>query len=216
MARVLFLVMVIALVGLSIGGCGASDTGQDADRAPDEGGAAPTSDVNPATVPPVASPLTEVEEATVETIQAQPEQTPEAQEEQSPSDVSPEPLEENATVGQETAEPPLAQEEPDTGATEEIVSLAETEALVKADLAAALSVPVEQIQVVEVITRTWTDPGLGCGSQKGLVQAVPVPGYQIALAYGDEIFRYHTDRQAHFVRCLGPGKPLGPIMGGKQ
>jgi hypothetical protein len=96
------------------------------------------------------------------------------------------------------------------------VSLAETEMRVRNDLALALNVPAAEIAVSEIVTRAWVDDTLECGAQKGVFQAVPVPGFQIALKYGDETYRYHADRQGRFVRCVEPGKPLGPIMDGPR
>ncbi len=115
-------------------------------------------------------------------------------------------------VAEETRTPAQASSAPPEAEVEEAISLVEIEDRVKADLAAALGVPVERIALAEVITQTWPDQGLGCGAPGDVIQAVPAPGYQIALAYGDETYRYHADRQGRFVRCVAPGKPLGPIL----
>ena len=88
---------------------------------------------------------------------------------------------------------------------------AETEALVRADLAALLKVEADAIKVDEARSRTWTDKSLGCGERKGLEEPTPVPGYEFTLSHSDKKVRYHTDRHGRLVRCVKPGKPLGPI-----
>lgn len=123
-----------------------------------------------------------------------------------------EPVGEEGLPAPTVAASPIPDALPTLDIGETTISLIETETLVKADLAVALNVPVDRLQVTEVFTETWPDRELGCSATKGLFQAVPVPGYRIALSYGDEAFRYHTDRQGNFVRCLESGKPLGPII----
>jgi hypothetical protein len=112
-------------------------------------------------------------------------------------------------------EPPQATPTVDAStpsAGEDDLSLADMETAVKADLAALLGIPIEHIGTTEAVAVSWPDQGLGCGARKGLFQAVPVPGYRIALSYGNDAFRYHTDRRGRFVRCLESGKPIGPII----
>lgn len=96
--------------------------------------------------------------------------------------------------------------------TAEPISLAGIEAAVTADLASALGVSVERIQVTEAVEQTWPDQGLGCTDRKGVLEAAPVSGYRIILAYGGETYRYHADQAGNYVRCLESGKPLGPII----
>jgi len=127
------------------------------------------------------------------------------------SDSAPQPTR-TLPVAEATRPPAQASSEPPEAEVEESVPLAEIEERVKADLAVALGAPVERIALVEVITQTWPDQGLGCGAPGDVIQAVPTPGYRIALAYGGETYPYHADRQGRFVRCVAPGKPLGPIL----
>jgi hypothetical protein len=96
--------------------------------------------------------------------------------------------------------------------TDGVVSETDSVSVVKSDLASALGAPPDQIRIVEVITQSWGDQSLGCDARTGVFQAVPVPGYRILLSYGNELYRYHTDQHGHFVRCVEPGKPLGPII----
>jgi len=109
----------------------------------------------------------------------------------------------------EQADSAGAQDEPEADA---IVSEVESVSMAKADLAKAFGVPPDQIRIVEIVAQMWGDQGLGCDARKGVFQAVPVPGYRILLSYGNELYRYHTDQHGHFVRCVGPVKPLGPII----
>jgi hypothetical protein len=90
------------------------------------------------------------------------------------------------------------------------LSRAETEALVKKDLASRLRVPVDDIKVADAADKTWPDDTLGCGGRKGLKEPLPVEGYTFTLAHGDTRVEYHTDRHGRFRRC-DEKKPLGPI-----
>ena len=101
-----------------------------------------------------------------------------------------------------------------SGEGDVVKTQAETEALVRADLAAVLGVEADAIKVDEAKSRTWTDKSLGCGERKGLEEPTPVPGYEFTLSYSDKKVTYHTDRHGRLVRCAKPGKPgkpLGPI-----
>jgi hypothetical protein len=68
----------------------------------------------------------------------------------------------------------------------------EVAALAAEDLAARLSVPVEQIQVREVRAVTWPDASLGC-PQPGMMYAqVTQDGLLIRLSVGEEMYFYHS------------------------
>jgi hypothetical protein len=90
------------------------------------------------------------------------------------------------------------------------VSRAETETLVKQDLAQRLKVRTEQVRLISVSDRTWADANLECTARKGLLEPTPTPGFLFTLAYAGKQYVYHTDRKGHIRRC-DPGKPLGPI-----
>jgi cytoskeletal protein RodZ len=79
------------------------------------------------------------------------------------------------------------------------------------DLAKYLNVTAKQITVTETDERTWPDQGLGCNIRQGVFEPAPTPGYLIRLKHNDQAFRYHTDRQGSFLRCMDLGKPMGPI-----
>jgi hypothetical protein len=90
------------------------------------------------------------------------------------------------------------------------VSRAETETLVKRDLAQRLKVRTDQLRLISASDRVWADANLECNARKGLLEQTPTPGFVFTLAYGGRQYVYHTDRKGHIRRC-DPGKPLAPI-----
>jgi hypothetical protein len=90
------------------------------------------------------------------------------------------------------------------------VSRAETETLVKRDLAQRLKVRADQLRLISASDRTWADANLECSARKGLFEPTPTPGFLFTLAYGGKQYVYHTDRKGRIRRCE-PGKPVGPI-----
>ena len=93
---------------------------------------------------------------------------------------------------------------------ENTVSRAETEALVKHDLAQRLKVRANQLRLISVSDQTWMDANVGCTARKGLVEPAPIQGFAFTLAYGGRQYVYHTDRNGHIRRCE-TGKPVAPI-----
>jgi hypothetical protein len=83
--------------------------------------------------------------------------------------------------------------------------------LVKADMASMLGIAIEEIQVLDVSARIWSDAGLECSTRKGFYEPEPVPGYQIILSHEDREYRYHTDQEGQYAFCPDPGKPIDPI-----
>ena len=93
-------------------------------------------------------------------------------------------------------------------------SLAETEGLVRAQLAERLKIPEEGITIVSSRERTWTDADLGCAPRRGLAESAPmvVPGYEVVVRSAARTFTYHTDRSGTVRPCGGSSrKPLDPI-----
>ena len=79
-----------------------------------------------------------------------------------------------------------------------------------ADLAQRLSVPIDDITVLESTTVTWPDGSLGC-PQEGMAYAqVLTPGYLIRLQAGEQVFEYHASRRTEVVYCE---KPMPPVEG---
>lgn len=90
------------------------------------------------------------------------------------------------------------------------VSRAETETLVKQDLAQRLKVRADQLRLISAADRTWMDANLGCTARKGLVEPAPIQGFAFTFAFGGKHYVYHTDRNGHIRRC-DAGKPVAPI-----
>lgn len=90
------------------------------------------------------------------------------------------------------------------------LSRADTEAMVRKDLAGRLKVSIDQVEVVSAVERTWPDANLGCSARKGLVEPSPVAGFKITLACRGKRYVYHSDRSGRFRQC-DVGKPVAPI-----
>ena len=63
----------------------------------------------------------------------------------------------------------------------------------RADLAARIGVPEENIRPVGGRPATWDDSSLGCPSPGERYQPGPVEGYVLVLQHGMRQFTYHTD-----------------------
>jgi hypothetical protein len=63
--------------------------------------------------------------------------------------------------------------------------------LAKEDLAQTLSIPVEEIEVLEAKSVVWPDGGLGCPEPGIVYTQVPREGVLIRLRAGERIFSYH-------------------------
>jgi hypothetical protein len=62
----------------------------------------------------------------------------------------------------------------------------------RADLAQRLSIPVDQVKLVEVQSVTWPDKGLGCPQPGMSYLQVQVDGLLIRLSVDDHIYEYHS------------------------
>lgn len=78
----------------------------------------------------------------------------------------------------------------------------------RADLAQRQAVAIDAVEVVEVRSVTWPDPGLGCPQPGVGYKQVPVDGLLIRLRVGGTVFNYHSGgRKAPFL-CEQPQKPI--------
>lgn len=75
---------------------------------------------------------------------------------------------------------------PDRSVTREWISVA------KEDLADHLSVPVEQIDLLEVRAVTWPDASLGCAEPGKMYAQVPQDGLLIRLRVDGQMYFYHS------------------------
>jgi hypothetical protein len=77
-----------------------------------------------------------------------------------------------------------------------------------ADLAQRLSIPLDQITLVEVTPVVWPDSSLGC-PQPGMVYTqVLAPGYLILLEANDTMYEYHANRATYVTFCENPSPPV--------
>jgi len=77
-----------------------------------------------------------------------------------------------------------------------------------ADLAQRLSIPLDQITLVEATPVVWPDSSLGC-PQPGMVYTqVLAPGYLILLEANDTMYEYHANRDTYVISCENPSPPV--------
>ena len=81
---------------------------------------------------------------------------------------------------------------------------------IKADLAGRLSLPMEEISLVEVTEVEWSDSSLDCPQEGMSYLQVITPGYRILLQANNQTYEYHTNRDSHFVFCSGRLPPIIP------
>lgn len=90
-----------------------------------------------------------------------------------------------------TARPPAGEEEGDQEAAAEA----------KADLASRLEVDAEDIAVVSVEAREWSDASLGCPEEGEMYAQVLTPGYQIILEVDGTRYDYRADTGGNSKLC---------------
>jgi hypothetical protein len=79
----------------------------------------------------------------------------------------------------------------------------------QADLAASLGLAPEEVQVIEIEPREWTDSCLGLGSPAEICMTVITPGYLVRLNAGGQEYVYHTDADGKSLRRAGRPGPAG-------
>lgn len=77
----------------------------------------------------------------------------------------------------------------------------------KTDLAQRLSLPVEQITLLEAAAVTWPDGSLGCPEEGMAYAQVLSPGYLIRVEAGGQEYEYHASRSTVFY-CQNPSPPV--------
>jgi hypothetical protein len=76
----------------------------------------------------------------------------------------------------------------------------------QADLAASLGLAPEEVQVIDIEPREWTDSCLGLGSPAEICMTVITPGYLVRLNADGLEYVYHTDADGKSLRRAGgPG-----------
>jgi hypothetical protein len=71
----------------------------------------------------------------------------------------------------------------------------------KADLAKLTGVPEDQISLVSVEAKEWSDSSLGCPQEGMMYAQVITPGYLMVLDANGQQYEYHTDQAANVVLC---------------
>lgn len=74
-------------------------------------------------------------------------------------------------------------------------------AAAKADLAKRIGIPADQITLVSMEAKEWSDASLGCPQEGMMYAQVITPGYLMILAASGQQYEYHTDQAAHIVLC---------------
>jgi hypothetical protein len=82
--------------------------------------------------------------------------------------------------------------------------------LIKTDLADRQSASVDEIVLVETMEVEWTDSSLDCPQPGMEYLQVITPGYRIMLQVNDQLYEYHTNRDAYFVHCENGVPPILP------
>ena len=115
-----------------------------------------------------------------------------------------------------TSTPTLNQSKPTMMPTPFIPSPSSLQNLIEKateDLARRLSVPTQQIQIVEAREVVWPNSSLGC-PQKGMVYAdVLTPGYLIILQFDNREYEYHSSKGTEVIYCQNPTPPVPDIPG---
>ncbi len=79
----------------------------------------------------------------------------------------------------------------------------------QADLAASLGLAPEDVQVIDIEPREWTDSCLGLGSPAEICMTVITPGYLVRLNADGREYVYHTDADGKSLRRAGKTGPAG-------
>jgi hypothetical protein len=81
---------------------------------------------------------------------------------------------------------------------------------VKADLAGRLSLPAEEITLLEYTEVEWSDSSMDCPEPGMSYLQVITPGYRIILQANGNSYEYHSNRDSYFVYCEGRVPPIVP------
>ena len=80
--------------------------------------------------------------------------------------------------------------------------------LVKEDLAQTLSIPVEEVEVLEAKSVVWPDASLGCPQPGMRYRQVPMDGARIRLAVEGRVYAYHSGGGRDPFLCEQPAKAV--------
>ena len=78
----------------------------------------------------------------------------------------------------------------------------------KEDLAQRLSIPTNDISLVEAKAVVWPDGSLGCPQPDMMYAQVLTPGYLVKLKYDSRDFEYHAGKGGSLTYCENPLPPV--------
>ncbi len=81
---------------------------------------------------------------------------------------------------------------------------------IEEDLAVRLAIAADEISLVETTEVEWSDSSLDCPQPGMSYLQVITPGYRVVLQADDQMFEYHTNRDAYFVFCEDQVPPALP------
>ena len=81
---------------------------------------------------------------------------------------------------------------------------------VKTDLTGRLSIPLEEISLIEFTAVEWSDSSMDCPEPGMSYLQVITPGYRIILQANNNSYEYHSNRDSYFVYCEGQIPPVIP------
>ena len=72
----------------------------------------------------------------------------------------------------------------------------------QADLAQRLNISIEQIQVVDIVPKDWSDSCLGISEAGVMCAQMITPGFLVILSSGTTRYEYHTDAMGKNIRLI--------------
>lgn len=82
--------------------------------------------------------------------------------------------------------------------------------MAREDLAQRLSIPANQIHLVEFMEVEWSDSSLDCPQPGMSYLQVMTPGYRILLEANAQVHEYHSNKDAYIVYCEDRMPPIIP------
>lgn len=74
----------------------------------------------------------------------------------------------------------------------------------KDDLALRLSIPINQISLIEATEVEWSDSSMDCPQPGMEYLQVITPGYRILLGFSGNVYEYHSNRDTYVIYCENP------------
>ncbi len=75
------------------------------------------------------------------------------------------------------------------------------------DLGSRLSIPVNEVSLIEWNEEEWSDSRLGCPQPGMSYLQVITPGYQMIFQANGQTYEYHSNKSGHFVYCSDQAPP---------